>query len=148
MDRPMAGGEEPLMKRVILFIPILGWLACSNPLSQDDKNVVKILINEREPVGKYTIFWNGTDSNNKFVPAGNYKARLVTQSYVFEIDMTALDGTAGKSNDSTRIPILLPQLETLLEFNHPEPFRIRDGTTIPYSISEDYTTVQLTIRKP
>jgi hypothetical protein len=104
----MAGGEEPLMKRVILFIPILGWLACSNPLSQDDKNVVKILINEREPVGKYTIFWNGTDSNNKFVPAGNYKARLVTQSYVFEIDMTALDGTAGKSNDSTRIPILLP----------------------------------------
>ena len=136
------------MKRVILFIPILGWLACSNPLSQNDKNVVKILINEREPVGKYTVFWNGTDSNNKPVPAGSYKARFVTQSYVFEIDMTALDGTAGKSNDSTRIPILLPQLETLLEFNHPEPFRIRDGTNIPYSISEDYTTVQLTIRKP
>jgi hypothetical protein len=128
------------------MIPLFFLLTCSNPASEDERNVVKTLIDEPLPVGRYEVFWDGTDSNNQPLPAGKYKARLDTRSYVFEIDMTALDSTVGKSNDSSEV-ILLPQLVTLLDQNHPEPFHIRDGTNIPISISEN-TSVRLTIRKP
>jgi hypothetical protein len=147
MDGHLDGGAGATVKPIYWIIPILCSLTCSNPASNDEKNVIKILIDEPLPVGRYVVFWDGTDSNNKPLSAGNYKARLDTHSYVFEIDLTALDGTANASNDSSQIPILLPQLVTLLDQNHPNPFRIRDGTNIPFSISE-YSPVRLTIRKP
>lgn len=142
----MDWGAKSTLRKTIIGIPLLFWLACANPVSLDEQKVVKTLIDEPLPVGRYEVFWDGTDSNNKPLPAGQYKARLDTRTQVFEIDMTARDGTAGVSNDSSEV-ILLPQLVTLIDQNHPEPFIIRNGTNIPISISEN-ATVRLTIRKP
>jgi hypothetical protein len=146
MDGQMDRRKRTTLRNRISIIPLFCLLTCSNPASEDEKNVVKTLIDEPLPVGRYEVFWDGTDSDNKPMPAGNYKARLDTWTHVSEINMTALEGTAGKSNDSSEA-ILLPQLVTQIDLNHPEPFHIRDGTNIRFSNSEN-THVQLTIRKP
>ena len=123
---------------------LLTIIVCSDPSSSDDKYIVKTLIDEYWGQGQYVEFWDGTDDKNKPLPAGTYYVRLWTRNYSNQITIEAQDGLFRTSNDST---VFFPTATfiTLLEQNHPDPFRIREGTNIPFQLAES-GTIELTIR--
>lgn len=132
-------------KRYILSIFLLILFGCSNPLSEEEeKAVVKTLVSGTLPLGEYVVFWDGTDEKNQSVPPGTYYARLYSRNFTHQIEMTALEGGKGISNDSSYSNPGI-QLITQLKQNHPNPFYIKDGTNIPFTLSEE-VSVQLTIR--
>ena len=136
------------MKKIFIFglltVCLLIMSVCSDPSSSDDKYIVKTLIDEYWGQGQYTEFWDGTDDNNKPLPAGTYYVRLWTKNYSNQIKIEAQDGTFRTTNDST-VFFPTPTFITLLEQNHPNPFRILEGTNIPFQLAES-GTIELTIR--
>ena len=126
---------------LFIFLP----LGCSDPLSeQEEEFTVKTLFNGPLAEGRYVFFWDGTDDNNKYVSGGTYYARLYSRDFTFQITLTAQDGGTSVSNDSSLADPgyqPLPQLDQ----NVPNPFKIRNGTNLPFSIDADYS-IRLTIR--
>ncbi len=45
---------------------------------------LRTLVNENEPAGYHSVFWNGTDENNQPVPSGVYFYQLTTESGLSE----------------------------------------------------------------
>jgi hypothetical protein len=134
-----------ILSCLLWFLLIIG---CRQPLSEQEKEaIVKTLVQQPLPSGEYVLFWDGTDEKDQFVPAGTYYARLYSRDFTYQIEMTALAGGTGVSNDSTVYNGVIQPL-TKLEQNRPNPFYIQDGTNIPFTIDEQTanTTVQLTIR--
>ena len=102
------------------------------------------MIDEYWGEGEFTIFWDGTDDKNKPLSAGIYYVRLWTRTFSHQIEITALHGAFTTSNDSTEF-FTTPTFITELLQNHPEPFKISEGTNIAFKMSES-TQLQLTIR--
>jgi len=141
------------MKKAILILSAAAFLygifcLCEDPVSSNQPEVIKTLVQGRLNTGQYSVFWDGKDENNNFVEPGTYLVWLTARSFTYEIKMTALSGGAG-SNDSTTVPIYGDWGLTELLQNHPEPFRIKSGTNIPFIIGADAAsqTVVLTVRK-
>jgi len=131
---------------VFLIVIISTVLTCSDPTSSD-KAIVKILIPGRLFLeGEYVIFWDGTNKKNEFVPAGTYYARLYSRDFTEQLEITALAGGTGLPNGIPGLTgVAMPQAWTELKQNAPNPFRIQDGTNIPFTLSDD-VTIELTIR--
>ncbi|MCD6115835.1 hypothetical protein J7K93_02370 [bacterium] len=141
------------MKRKILLMSAASLLysifcLCTDPVSSDKSKVIKTLVQGKLNAGQYSVFWDGKDEKNNFVEPGTYLVWLTARSFTYEIRMTALTGGAG-SNDSTTVPIYGDWGLTELLQNHPDPFRIKCGTNIPFIIGDDAAsqTVVLTVRK-
>ena len=134
-----------------LLIPVLMvgfiFIRCSDPVSGDNTELVKTIVQGYHPAGLYVYFWDGTDRKGNFVSEGTYIARLYAKDFTFEVEMTALAGTSGTSNDSTAFPDFTYQPLNELRQNRPNPFKIKDGTNLLFTLSEDYA-VELTVRKP
>jgi len=136
------------MKRTLFLCVLFTILCaprCSDPLSEQEKDVtVKTLFNGPLVEGRYVFFWDGTDDGNKFVSGGTYYARLYSRDFTFQITLTAQEGGTGALNDSS---LSDPRYQPLpqLDQNTPNPFKIKDGTNIPFSIDGDYS-IRLTIR--
>jgi len=94
--------------------------------------------------GSYVVFWNGKNEKNEYVTPGTYYARLYSRNFTHQEEMTALEGGTGVSNDSSYYSKEI-QLITLLKEITPNPFKIQDGTNIPFTLDESQT-IQLTIR--
>lgn len=141
---------EKLIKTSIFITLSLGILIagiyCSDPTSSDPSKEIKVIVRGYRPAGAYVDFWDGTDKSNNFVEPGDYIARLYTQDFTFEIDMTVLSGSKGSSNDSTTFPDFTYQPLNELKQNRPNPFHAKDGTNLLYTLSEDYS-MELSIRK-
>ena len=118
---------------------------CSDPLSEQEEEVtVKTIYSGPLEEGRYVFFWDGTDDKNQYVSGGTYYARLYSRDFTFQITMTAQTGGTGALNDSS---LADPGHQPLprLDQNTPNPFKIRDGTNIPFSIDDNYS-IRLTIR--
>ena len=139
--------EHRLYRRVMIMMLYLLGSHCSDPLSEDEDAVIRTLVQGILPSGEYVWFWDGTDDSGAFVPAGTYYARLYSRDFTYQIEMTALEGGSGESNDMHLYNEGVQPL-TKLEQNRPNPFRIRDGTNIPFFIDEITASVpvQLTVR--
>ncbi len=122
-------------------------IQCSDPASSDPTEEIKIIVRGFHPAGAYVDFWDGTDKNHSFVDPGTYIARLYSQDFTFEVEMTVLSGSQGTSNDSTTFPDFTYQPLNELKQNRPNPFHVKDGTNLLYTLSEDYS-IELSIRKP
>ena len=141
------------LKQIIgltLFIFILIMITyCSDPMSEEEARAIVKTIIPGWPLdyGEHTIFWDGTDDNNKLLPAGTYYARLRSNDFTDQVEMTAIDGSKGAYNDSTNY-LRIQQFITYMEQNRPNPFHIKDGTNIRFLISiyDAEKTFELTIR--
>jgi len=131
------------MPQLYFLIIILFGLTCSDPTSSD-KAIVRILISGPIAEGEYVIFWNGTNKKDEYVPAGTYWVRLYTRDFTEQIEITALQGGTGVLNDST-VWNPMPYAWSELKQNSPNPFRIQDGTNIPFTLADDMT-IELTVR--
>ncbi len=118
---------------------------CSDPLSSDEDAVVKTLLDGPLEGGRYVLFWDGTDDTGHSVQPGTYYARLFSRDFTFQVQMTALaGGGTGVSNDSSMWD---PGYQPLpgLEQNTPNPFKIKDGTNLPFTLDAAYS-IRLTVR--
>ena len=52
--------------------------------------VIKVLVNEDQPNGRYTVSWNGTDGSGKKVPSGIYMYALKTANSIITKKMVLL----------------------------------------------------------
>lgn len=131
---------------ILLFITSI-FFRCTDPLSADEEAVVKELFRGIIPMGRYSDFWDGKDEEGNFVTEGTYYARLESRDFTYQIEMTANAGGTGNSNRADIFDEGFQPL-TNLEQNTPDPFLIRDGTNIPFTIDElaETITVILTIR--
>ena len=129
----------------ILLAAFLLLVGCKNPISEEEQNaIVNTLVSGTLSAGEYVLFWDGTNARGQTVSPGTYYARLYATAFTYQIEMTALEGGTGTSNDSSYASPGLQPL-TQLGQNHPNPFPIQDGTNIPFTLSQA-TAVQLTIR--
>ncbi len=136
--------KRKTLSGLVLLSVLLIHIACSDPLSEEDKKaVVSTLVQGSLNAGEYAVFWDGTDDAGKFLTPGTYYARFSSRDFVFQIDMTALEG-GTVSNDSSYFIPGNPPLNSLGQ-NHPDPFRIKSGTNIPFTLRESIA-VELTIR--
>ncbi len=138
------------MKTHLILIALIAstfFIKCSDPVSGDETEHVKTVIQGYHPAGLYVYFWDGTDQKGNFVSEGNYIARLYAKDFTFEVEMEALAGSSGTSNDSTAFPDFTYQPLNELKQNRPNPFQIKDGTNLLFTLSESYA-IELTIRKP
>ena len=132
-------------KASFLILVFLFFMGCSDPLSREEEGVlVKTLYDGPLAAGRYVVFWDGTGDDQKFVQAGTYYARLYSRDFTFQIEMTAQDGGTGVPNDSS---LSDPGYQPLpgLEQNRPNPFKIRNGTNLPFTLDNTYT-IRLTVR--
>jgi|GEM_PF-1869747 hypothetical protein len=125
-------------------------LRCGDPLSESDKaTLVRTLVDGPVEAGEYSLFWDGRDNRDSLLAAGIYSCQFTTRDFGDRIDMTALEGGTGSKkdlNDSTVIAALpVPNTFSRIE-NRPEPFKIRNGTNIVFSIPYQ-TTLLLTIHR-
>jgi len=129
---------------VCVFFGIIA--GCSDPMSEEDKKaLVKTVVDGYLPPGEYQVFWDGTNKDRQQVSAGTYWARLTSRNFTLQITMTALEGgRQGVSNDSSWFSPGDQPADQLLQ-NHPNPFAIREGTNIPFTL-RDSATVQLIVR--
>lgn len=130
---------------LFLFFLIVLMLGCSDPLSEEEKKaVVTTLFTGFLESGEYSFFWNGKNEAGENAQAGTYYARLYSLNFTHQIEMSAWEGGSGVSNDSSYIAPGFQPITHLLQ-NHPNPFLIRSGTNIPFTLSTS-VTVELTIR--
>ncbi|MBN1894724.1 hypothetical protein JW906_09525 [bacterium] len=125
-------------------------IRCGDPLSESDKaTLVRTLVDGPVQAGEYSLFWDGRDDRDSLLSAGIYACQFTTRDFGDRIDMAALDGGSGSKkdlNDSTVIAALpVPNTFARIE-NRPNPFRIRNGTNIVFSIPYP-TTLLLTIHR-
>lgn len=139
------------MKRY--FIAALAFLAavgpfvrCSDPLSADE-GVVRELFRGLLPMGRYSVFWDGTDDGGNLLSAGTYYVRLESRDFTYQIEMTATAGGTGEDNSDSYYVDEHQGLTNLAQ-NVPNPFQIEDGTNIRFTIDQatESVTVILTIR--
>ena len=125
-----------------VLILLLG--SCDWFTDDDADAVEKTLIHAYLEMGEYILFWNGTNDKNEILGSGSYFVRLFSDAFSDQIEMTALEGGGNASNDSTFINLGYQSITELLQ-NHPNPFKIKDGTNIHFKLAEA-TTIQITIR--
>jgi len=142
------------MRRTGILIAAMGLVyavicGCDDPASATNTVVVQTLVHGQLPAGQYSVFWDGRDEKNAFMGEGTYLVWLYARDFTYEIQVTALSGGVTGVNDSTTAPIFGNWGLTELLPNHPEPFRIKSGTNIPFIIGEDAAdkTVEITVRK-
>jgi hypothetical protein len=138
---------KPILPIISIFLFIGFFLGCSDPISDKEKeDTVKILVERTLLPGTHIRFWDGTDENEKTVPAGNYFVMLYTQEFTYPLyRITALAGGTGKSNESPTQYIPNSPPITGIEKADPDTFYVEDGTNIYFTLAEE-TGVRLTIR--
>jgi hypothetical protein len=130
---------------LLLIICSLCSLHCSDPLSEEEKAaIVTTIVSGPFESGEYVIFWDGTNDQGGTVRAGTYYARLWSRDFTHQIQMTALEGGKTGVNDSSFVAPGFQPITKLLQ-NHPEPFPIRSGTNIPFTLASS-ASIELTIR--
>lgn len=125
-------------------------LQCSDPLSDQQKEtLVRTLIEGQVGPGNYSIFWDGRDDQDKRLSEGTYICNFHTRDYGNQVTMTALAGGSddpGEVNDSTVIAAPPDPLLFTLYQNSPNPFYIKEGTNIVFSIPLE-SAILITIHK-
>ena len=134
-----------MKKLLFTILTALIVVACGKTATEQNKDaVVKTIYSGTLGQGRYVIFWDGTNESGQFVAAGTYYARLWARDFTFQITLTAEAGGTGVSNDSSLAdpgPYALPQLDQ----NTPNPFKVQDGTNLPFNLDGTYA-IELTIR--
>ena len=134
-----------MKKFIVILLAAVLVITCGKTATEQNKDaVVKTLFSGTLGQGRYVIFWDGTNDNNQFVAEGTYYARLWARDFTFQITLNAQAGGTGVSNDSSLAdpgPYALPQMDQ----NVPNPFKVQDGTNIPFNLDGTYA-VELTIR--
>lgn len=124
---------------IVLFIGSCDWFS-----NDDEEAVVKNLLKGYWPMGEYIIFWDGTNEKGETVSHGTYYVRLYSELFSDQKKMTALEGGGNASNDSTFINEGFQSITELLQ-NHPNPFKVKDGTNVHFKLSQGMT-IELTVR--
>lgn len=135
---------------IVLFVILLFFLSCSDPLSEEDKEtLVRTLIEGSIEAGQYVIFWNGKDEKKNLLSGGQYLCKFYTRDYGDELEMTALpvDSTRKVAyNDSTIIAAPPTPLHFELAKVSPNPFYINEGVNIAFDVPYR-ASILLTIHK-
>ncbi|NQT25744.1 hypothetical protein HQ585_10335 [candidate division KSB1 bacterium] len=135
---------------LIIFGVLFISLHCSDPLSEEQKEtLVRTLVEGQVGTGNYSIFWDGRDDQDKLVSAGTYICNFHSRDYGNQVTMTALAGGSdepGDYNDSTVYAAPPDPVLYTLDQNSPNPFYIKEGTNIVFSIPFQ-SAVLITIHK-
>jgi len=135
------------LKQIVLFsLCLISFIfGCSDHVSEEDKEaIIKTLVSGAFNSGEYVIFWDGTNDKNVTMGAGTYYVRLYSQTFTHQIEITALAGGAVAVNDSSYFFEGYQPLTQILP-NYPDPFQIRSGTNIPFTLNTP-ATIELTVR--
>jgi hypothetical protein len=133
----------------VLALFALLMLQCKNPFKSDDpkKQRIIILINNEylTDTGRYVAFWNGKDSNGKYVAAGKYIILMEAKNFNDQNFVTAQEGGKNEDNNNQHVePGFWSHYE--LEAAFPNPFKIQSGVNIPFLVPE-IGRVRITIYK-
>ena len=137
---------------ITFFYPTLAFVllvvgACENPLKEEKKKQeVLRLVDDYLASGRYNIFWDGKDSKGKYISAGKYIYVMEAGDFTDQFFMNAQEGGTGKLNDSTFYEPWPGYIGHELGQNSPEPFKIKNGTNIPFRVGPA-ARVRVTIYK-
>jgi hypothetical protein len=134
-----------ILKWVLLGCMVVLLFGNCDWFSSDEQDaVVKTLLKGYWPMGEFIIFWNGKNDKNEIVSPGKYYVRLYSETFSDQKEMTAQEGGGSASNDSTFINEGFQSITELLQ-NYPNPFKVKDGTNIHFTLSQAMS-IELTIR--
>jgi hypothetical protein len=130
------------------FVPamilLIGASQCGKSFWEEGKeDVVRTLIDTRLEAGEYILFWDGRDEGKNMLPAGTYFARLRTLEFQNQVAMKGKEGGKGTADSSGYIrssPVYF-----WIGPNFPDPFYMKSGTNIPFTVPLA-AHVQLVIR--
>ena len=134
---------------IIIFITAqsLGFVGCKNPLKEEKKKeTTRVLVHDHfNEAGKYIVFWDGKDKNDKWINAGKYIYLMEVKDFQDQDFVTAQAGKADKNVDESHYEFgFYHQFE--LGQAYPNPFKIQSGVNIPFIVSEP-ATIKITIYK-
>jgi hypothetical protein len=129
----------------ILFSFLFSLVQCGKSFWEKGKeNVIRTLVDALLEQGEYIIFWDGKNDNKQAQAPGKYWCRLRTLEFESQIEMNGLDGGKDASADNSGYIPSRP-LHFSIEQNFPNPFYMKNGTNIPFTVPHS-VNIQLTIR--
>ena len=140
-----------ILKKLSLFLMIIfvivTTITCSNPFEEETlKEEVIVLLHEYlGESGRYVIYWDGKDKNDKYISPGKYIYLLDIKGVQDQDYLRALEGgKPGENNEGHFEPGVWTHTE--LQPAYPDPFKVYAGINIPFLLSVP-GTVKLTIYK-
>ena len=123
-------------------------IRCSDPASANKETLVRTLPTVPLNPGEYSYFWDGKDDSDQYVEPGRYYCELYEATVGDTIQMTVLEGgEASLPYFPNPERIGSPSASTIiLYYNQPDPFHVKEGTKIYFTLPE-YTSIRLTIHR-
>ena len=124
---------------LLLLLLTLPVCQCKNPFKSEEgqKQRVIILMNNEylDITGRWVIYWDGKDSNGRYVQAGRYIILMEAKNFNDQNYVTAEEGGKPGGNDARHVePGTWYSFE--LEAAYPNPFKVQSGVNIPFLVSQ------------
>ncbi len=120
--------------KTALFVALSAFfsLTCENPLKEEKKKEpVRILVEDYlDGAGKYIFFWDGKNTEGKFVSPGKYIYALEIKDWQDQDYVEALAGGKIGQNNEAHFEAFISNYDELLRA-YPDPFQVQSGVNIP-----------------
>lgn len=122
---------------------------CSDPMSDEKDEIVRILVDESLEMARHTIYWNGKNEQQQYVSPGTYYARLYNNSQPDDqLSMLVQEGGTSEANYEGE-PVEYGSYGIFgIESIEPDTFQVKEGTNITIIIDDQAAgkTTRLVIR--
>ena len=133
---------------ILLFLIFIAFISCFGPENEGNKKkVVELLDREYLAGGRWGLYWDGKNSDGKYISPGKYLYQLQANGFDRVKEMNAIEG--GKEGFYRDSLFFHPGYWATfdLDDSYPEPFEIKAGVIIPFQVKGDGAVLTLTIFK-